>query len=216
MKQRVDEAQAIETALRADEHRLRQDLLAAEEVLQRGRWQEERAREAAEDGRKRASRTVEFLRGELSELMQLVLGYEQSEKEHALKETAWQAELDGMVLAQAQAMTRRDELTVEVARLEEQARSDEARATKVESRARHVEERCKKERERVDMVKHESEVSKREVDVERENQKRAQKELLHHQEEGTLGITIWRCCAGILAAMAVCAAIYRAADPRNP
>jgi len=120
-----------------------------------------------------------------------------------------------MVLAQARMITQRDELTAEVARLEEQARADEMRANKVESRARHVEERCKKERERVDMVKREAEESKREVDVEHSSHKRAKEELLRHQEEGTLGITIWRCVTGILAAVAVFATVYRAADPRT-
>lgn len=205
---RIAAAEADDAAQRADELRLRQDTAQAEEARDRARRREIAAREAAEDSRRRADRGLEHLRGELSDLMKQLQVHEQAEQEAKRNEAAWQAELDTMVISQANAMAKRDELVARIAGFEDQARASESLAEKSEARARHLEEKLKKEKAKLDAVRAEAEVLRREAEEEEATKTRVQEELLRHHE-GALSLVIWRYSAIFLAVAAVFALIFR-------
>lgn len=208
LSQRMKAAEAEDVVQRADEQRLRQEITLAEEGRDRARRREIAAREAAEESRRRAARSLEHLRGELSDLMKQLQEYEHAEQEASHNEAAWQAELDTMVLSQANAMEKRDELAASISGLEDQARAKETLADKNEARARHLEEKLKKEKVKMDAVRAEAEVLRREAEEEEATKMRLQEELLRY-DDGVLSLVIWRYATIFLAVAAMFALIFR-------
>lgn len=198
LRQRLAAMEATDASRRADEHRVREELKEAEAAKDRAKRREAQAREAVEDSRRRAVHAVERLKGEFADQMSELEEHRLARQQIQQTELASQAELDAMILAQAEAMARRDELTKEVSRLEEQARADEALADKSEARMKHVEAKVKKERKHMDSVKAEMEVLRKEKEDAQAFKRLAQEEMQRCRHKGDLGTMTWRYAAYLL------------------
>lgn len=206
----VKEAESEEISQRANECRLRQEVNQAQDVRDRVKRAETRARDAAEDSQRRGELNIESLRNELADLMKKVADYERSQSDQESKQKMWQAELDAMILSQASAMARRDELVASVARLEEQARTTEALATKEEAKVKYLENKLRKEKERLDVVRAQADALRREADDELAIKEKVQQEILQCQEEADLSLSVWRHLAAALGVAVLVALIFRA------
>lgn len=176
LKKLIDAEEAEEASLRAEEVKLIKDLEAAKLESQRARWRESQARDAVDDARRRASHKVEYLTCEMAELMQTIETRKREKVESQQTELASQAELDSMVLTQADAMAKRDKLAVEVAKLEEQARADEAAAAQIEAKIKVIEAKVKKDKGKVDVVMAEMDALRRESEEAQRVRRRLQEE----------------------------------------
>lgn len=207
-------AESQESAARALELRLRDELAAAQAGNAQAKRREARAREAADEARQRFERSHNFRKGEVAEVMKQVIQLEKEEKTHLQNEDAWRLELDAMVLEQANAMKRRDILINEKNNLEVKAREDEAYAVKAEARVKHAEERRDRDRARIDAFRHEMEELRRAADAERVEHRAAQQKLDKHKSESAEVPIIWRRVAACLTAAVIAVVCCKISDPK--
>jgi len=192
LAKRIATLEAEDSAQHADEYRIKEELKQAEWARDQARRKENQVREAAEDSRRRAVRNIEYYKNELADLKKVLLEHDRANKGHIQRAQASSDELDAMVLAQASAMARRDELAVEASSFEEQARANEALATKEGAKVKLVEEKVKKERAKLDAFKAHVEALRRNVDDSLGVKKRTKEELNRRQKESGLSLDIWR------------------------
>jgi len=206
----VKEAEAEEIAQGANLCRLRQEFNQAQDARDRAKRSEAHVRETAEDSQRRSERNIECLRNEIADLMKQVADHEKSQNDQESKEKGLQAELDAMILSQASAMARRDELSAGLPRMEEQARTSETLATKEEAKVKYLENKLRKEKERLDVVRAQADSLRREADDELAIKDKVQQEILRCQEDGDLGLSVWRHLAAALGSAVVVATTFRA------
>lgn len=216
LRQRLSEADVAEKALRAEECRLRLEATIAEASRDAARQREQRAKEAAEDARRRVGRGQEFLRGELAELMQQVASLERREAENGHHEAAWREELNALVLQQAEHMVQRDNLAEQSKVLEAQARQDGARAAAAEAKVAKTEEKRKKERACMKVIQEEQEVHREEAGQVLAEQRRLAAALERLAAGASRRLLRWRLLALASAALAGLAAAARAAAQGPP
>eukprot|EP00930_Biecheleria_cincta_P080477 TRINITY_DN68763_c0_g1_i1.p1 TRINITY_DN68763_c0_g1~~TRINITY_DN68763_c0_g1_i1.p1 ORF type:complete len:197 (-),score=50.23 TRINITY_DN68763_c0_g1_i1:23-613(-) len=155
LRKRVASAKDAEFSARVEEHKMRDELAAAEASRDVAKRRENSARDAAEDARRKAALRHGCIQDELSAMMSELTSCEMAAKEHARQEAAFKAELDALVLTQVESMELRDNLLTENAILEAECKERESRASLLEAQVKKLEEKNAKERGRVDLLKRE-------------------------------------------------------------
>lgn len=215
LRTRLQAAQAEEAALHAEEDRLRQELQGAQSARDHARRREIQARESCDDARRRDAHLIERLRSDLADLKKLLQEHEQTNLANFRDEQAWQAEIDAKILAQADAIAKRDKLAEELSHVEERARADGVLVSKSEARASHLEEKVKKERERIDAVRRETEVLRRETEDENRLQRHAEEELRQCQQSETHSLRPTQAVFFILLLAVIVSLVVRAWQPAS-
>eukprot|EP00927_Polykrikos_kofoidii_P054496 TRINITY_DN48908_c0_g1_i1.p1 TRINITY_DN48908_c0_g1~~TRINITY_DN48908_c0_g1_i1.p1 ORF type:complete len:301 (-),score=69.67 TRINITY_DN48908_c0_g1_i1:208-1080(-) len=202
----LTQAQARERVAAAEEARLWDELKSAEVARETQRQREARCREAAVDVCRRAERSNEALHAEIKELTERIVSCGEEDREHERLVNHWQAEMDAMVLEQAENMQQRDELVERLKHIEKQTREAETKAVAAELRTKQAEDRRKKERARAVASRREADELARLKDEARAGHRIAADALRHRQKQLDPSAVNWRRAAlamGIFAAFTV-------------